>query len=79
MTFGVRTYRPGGRYHEVYAAVWRRDRVQLGDGIIGGFWDLEGDFRNDPYVVSFRRRNFDFSLILSLTAHLDQHRTLGFP
>jgi len=63
-TFGIRTRRPGGRYHEAYAAVWRRDRVQLGDGIISGFWDLEEAFRNDPYIVSFRRRNFDFSLIL---------------
>jgi len=62
--FGVRTHRPGGRYHEAYGVVWRKNRVELGDGVIGGIWDLEEAFRNDPYIISFKRRNFDFSLML---------------
>ncbi len=62
--FGVRTHRPGGRYHEAYAAVWRKDRVELGDGIVSGIWDMEEAFRNDPYIVSFKRREFDFALLL---------------
>ena len=75
-TFGTRTHRPNARYHthryhEAYGAVWRRDRVQLGDGLIGGIWDLEEAFRNDPYVVSFKRRGFDFSLILVHTRWSD--------
>ncbi len=36
--FGVRTHRPSGSYHEAYAALWRRDRVQLGNGLIGDIW-----------------------------------------
>ena len=28
-TFGVRTHRPYGAYHETYAVVWRTDRVTL--------------------------------------------------
>lgn len=63
-TFGVRTHRPGGSYHEAFGAVWRRDRVMLGDGVVSGIWDLEEAFRNDPYVVSFRKGNFDFALLL---------------
>ncbi len=62
--YGIRTHRPGGNYHEAYAAVWRQDRVQLGNGIISNFWDLEESYRNDPFVVSFKRKNFDFSLVL---------------
>jgi len=69
--FGIRTHRPAGRYHEAYAVVFRRDRVELGDGIISGFWDLEEAFRNDPFIVSFRRKNFDFSLILVHTRWSD--------
>jgi endonuclease/exonuclease/phosphatase family metal-dependent hydrolase len=45
--------------------------VKLGDGIISGFWDLEEAFRNDPYIVSFKRGNFDFSLILVHTRWTD--------
>ena len=62
--FGVRTHRPQGDYHEAFGALWRKDRVELGDGVIGGLWDLKEEFRNDPFIVSFRRGNFDFSLIL---------------
>jgi len=69
--FGVRTHRPGGSYHESYAAVWRKDRVELGDGVIGGIWDLEESYRNDPYVVSFKRKNFDFILALLHTRWTD--------
>lgn len=49
--YGVRTHRPGGRYHETYGALWRRDRVQLGDGVISNAWDLEEAYRNDPFFV----------------------------
>ena len=43
--------------------LWRKDRVELGDGVIGGVWDLEEAFRTDPYIVSFKRGNFDFALV----------------
>lgn len=69
--FGVRTHRPSGSYHEAYGAVWRRDRVEVGDGVIGGIWDLEEAYRNDPYVISFKRRNFDFILGLLHTRWSD--------
>ncbi len=69
--FGFRTHRPSGTYHEAYAVVWRRDRVELGDGIISNLWDLEEAFRNDPYMISFKRGNFDFSLILVHTRWTD--------
>lgn len=45
--------------------------MELGDGLIGGFWDLEEAFRNDPYIVSFSRGNFDFALILLHTRWTD--------
>ena len=72
-TYGVRTHRPGGRYHEAYAAVWRRDRAELGDGVVGGVWDLEEAYRNDPYLVSFRSKlgNFDFTMMLIHTRWTD--------
>lgn len=69
--FGVRTHRPGGRYYEAYGAVWRRDRVELGDGIVSNVWDLEEAFRNDPLLVSFKRGNFDFTLLLVHTRWSD--------
>ena len=62
--YGVRTHRPHGSYYEAYAAVWRRDRVQLGNGLISNVWDSQESYRNDPYVVSFIRHNFDFALVL---------------
>ncbi|MEW5902440.1 MAG: endonuclease/exonuclease/phosphatase family protein [Acidobacteriota bacterium] len=69
--FGVRTHRPSGTYHEAYGAVWRKDRVELGDGLISGVWDQKEKFRNDPFIVSFRRKNFDFSLVLIHTRWTD--------
>lgn len=69
--FGVRTHRPGGSYHEAYGVLWRKDRVELGNGVIGGIWDLEEAFRNDPYIVSFKRKNFDFTLFLIHTRWTD--------
>lgn len=69
--FGIRTHRPNGRYHEAYAAVWRRDRVQLGDGIVSNIWDLEEAYRNDPFMVSFRRGGFDFTMLLVHTRWSD--------
>jgi endonuclease/exonuclease/phosphatase family metal-dependent hydrolase len=62
--FGMRTNRPHGSYFEAYAAIWRRDRVQLGDGIVSNIWDPEEVYRNDPFLVSFKRKNFDFTLFL---------------
>ena len=62
--FGVRAHRPHGSYHEAYAVVWRKDRVELGNGVVGGVWDAEEAFRNDPYLVSFKRNNFDFTMML---------------
>lgn len=76
--YGIRTHRPDSRkakiynrYHEAYAAVWRRDRVQLGDGIISNIWDIEEVYRNDPFIVSFKRQNFDFALFLVHTRWSD--------
>ncbi len=62
--YGIRTHRPSGTYHEAFAAVWRRDRVQLGDGLISNVWDLEEAYRNDPFMVSFKSGEFDFCLFL---------------
>lgn len=59
-TYGVRTHRPGSSYYEAYAVLWRKDRVELGDGVISNVWDLEENYRNDPYIVSFKKNNFDF-------------------
>ena len=67
-TFGVRTHRPGGDYHEAYGVVWRRDRVEMGDGVVGGIWDLEEAYRNDPYVAAFKRKGFDFVIASSTGA-----------
>lgn len=62
--FGMRTHRPSGSYHEAYGVLWRRDRAQLGDGIISGVWDRDEDFRNDPYIVSFASGRIDFAMAL---------------
>jgi endonuclease/exonuclease/phosphatase family metal-dependent hydrolase len=69
--YGVRTHRPHGTYYEAYAAVWRRDRVELGDGILSNVWDLQEVYRNDPYLVSFKRKGFDFTLLLVHTRWSD--------
>ena len=69
--FGLRTHRPSGNYHEAGAAVWRRDRVEIGDGVVSNIWDLEEAFRNDPFIVSFKRGNFDFTLFLVHTRWSD--------
>ena len=61
--YGVRTHLPPSTYHEAFGVLWRRDRVQL-SGLVGGVWDYEEAFRNDPYIVSFRRGNFDFAMLL---------------
>ena len=61
---GIRTHRPAGRYHEAFGVGWRRDRAQLGDGVISNFWDLEEAYRNDPFIVSFKSGSFDFALVL---------------
>ena len=63
-TYGFRTTNPAGNYYEAYAAIYRRDRVQLGDGIISNICDPKEAYRNDPYVVSFKRGNFDFAIFL---------------
>jgi hypothetical protein len=65
--FGVRTHRPHGDYHEAHGAVWRKDRVALGSGLISGTWDRAESFRNDPFLVSFKGRNFDFTRLLEHT------------
>jgi hypothetical protein len=69
-TFGVRTHRPGGNYHEAFSVVWRPDRVAL-QGLVGSVWDRKEVYRNDPYVVSFRRGQFDFTLLLLHTRWTD--------
>lgn len=62
--YGFRSTNPSGKYYEAYAAIYRRDRVQLGDGLISNIWDKNEAYRNDPYVISFKSGNFDFSLFL---------------
>ena len=76
--YGIRTHRPdsrdpsiSNRYHEAYGGVWRRDRVQLGNGVVSNVWDSSEAFRNDPYVASFKRGNFDFMLVLIHTRWSD--------
>lgn len=69
--FGFRTHRPHGDYHEAYAVVWRKDRVELGGGIVSNIFDKTETFRNDPFVVSFKRKNFDFALMLVHTRWTD--------
>jgi len=70
-TFGFRTTNPSGKYYEAYAVIYRRDRVQLGDGLISNVWDKNEAYRNDPYVVSFKSGNFDFALFLIHTRWSD--------
>ncbi len=62
--YGEATRRPGGSYTEAYGVVWRRDRAQTGDGVMGNVWDPGERFRHDPFMASFKRGNFDFTLIL---------------
>ena len=62
--YGFRTTNPSGNYYEAYAVIFRRDRVQLGDGVISNVWDPREAYRNDPFVVSLKRGNFDFSMFL---------------
>ncbi len=69
--YGFRTHRPGGNYHEAFAVIFRRDRVQLGDGLISNLWDKNETYRNDPYFVSFTSGNFDFTLFLIHTRWSD--------
>lgn len=61
--YGVRTHLPPSSYYEAFGVLWRRDRVEL-SGLVGGVWDYEEAFRNDPYIVSFKRGNFDFAMLL---------------
>lgn len=69
--YGFRTTNPSGNYYEAYAVIYRRDRVQLGDGLISNVWDKNEAYRNDPYVVSFKSGNFDFALFLIHTRWSD--------
>lgn len=69
--YGHRTHRPNGSYHEAYAFVWNREKVQLGDGLISNVWDRDEKFRNDPYLASFRLGEFDFIYMLVHTRWSD--------
>lgn len=69
--YGPRTARPNGSYYESYGFVWRRDRVSLGDGIISNVWDKDEKYRNDPFICSFKRGNFDFVMALIHTRWTD--------
>jgi len=63
-TFGLRTNRPYSSYYEAYGVVWRKDRVEIGYGVISNIWDTNEVYRNDPYLVSFKSGNFDFTMFL---------------
>ncbi len=69
--FGTRTHRPGSTYHEAFGFVFRRDRVELGDGLISNIFDKDETYRNDPFVASFRRAEFSFSMALLHTRWSD--------
>lgn len=71
--YGFRSTNPSGNYYEAYAAIYRRDRIQLGDGLISNIWDKNEVYRNDPYVVSFKSGNFDFSMFLVHTRWSDDN------
>ncbi len=60
---GFKTNRPEGSYYENYAAVWRTDRAAVGGGLISNIFDPSEIYRNDPYVVSFTCKNFDFTAV----------------
>jgi hypothetical protein len=61
---GVRTHRPHGDYNNAYGAVWREDRVDLGSRLSLGTWDRTEGCRSDPLLVSFKRRSFEFTMVL---------------
>ena len=71
--YGVKTKRPAPRsnYYESYGFVWRRDRVFLGNGIVSNIWDRKEKYRNDPFVASFHRGDFDFAMALVHTRWSD--------
>ena len=70
--YGIRTHRPRGTYHEAYGVLWRRDRAEV-TGLVSNVWDLEEAFRNDPFMVSFKRENFDFMMMLVHTRWSDDN------
>lgn len=60
--YGFPTYRPGGKYRETSAFVYRTKKVIIGDGTLGNVWDKEEIYRNDPFMCSFKSGNFDFTI-----------------
>ena len=46
-------------------------RVTLGNGLISNIFDPSEIYRNDPYVVSFTKDGFDFTLLLIHTRWSD--------
>lgn len=60
---GFPTYRPGGKYQETSAFVFRKSKVELGDGVISNVWDKDEKYRNDPFFCSFKAGHFDFSIL----------------
>ena len=38
---------------------------------MGGIWDLEEAYRNDPYIAAFKRKNYDFLVALIHTRWSD--------
>ncbi len=69
--FGPRTARPNSTYYESFGFVWRRDRVSLGDGVVSNVWDKSEKYRNDPFISSFKRGDFDFVVALIHTRWTD--------
>ncbi len=64
-TFGVRTHEASKRpFHEAYGVFWREDRVKQGYGLVSNIWDFDGQFRNKPYIASFKAGELDFMLLM---------------
>lgn len=52
------------QYFEQFAFIWRDQKVRVASGHVGNVSDLPDIFRHEPYIASFRSRNFDFRVLL---------------
>ena len=60
---GPRTNRPRGSYHESYAYLYRRDRVEVGNGLTSNIFDQGEVYRNDPMLATFVSDIGEFTLL----------------
>lgn len=52
------------QYREQFAFIWRDAKVRIASGHVGNVADFKDLFRHEPYIASFRSRNFDFRFLL---------------